>query len=154
MDIELNLTTETVDHASPVPPVCVQGDIPVREAFRRMRDQSTGSLLVCREGVLLGIFTERDALRLMARGGDLDTPLEKVMIRTPATISAQATVAAAIRKMSSGGYRRLPIVDEQGRPVGMVKVSGIVHYLVQHFPKTIYNQPPVAYPATQQREGS
>jgi CBS domain-containing protein len=154
VDIELNLTTETVDHASPTLPVCVSGETSVREAFRQMRDESAGSLLICREGVLVGIFTERDALRHMARGGDLDVALEKVMIRSPATVSAQATVAAAIRRMSSGGYRRLPIVDREGRPVGVVQVSGIVHYLVQHFPKTIYNQPPVAYPATQQREGS
>ena len=154
VDIELNLTTETVDQASPAEPVCVAGDPSVREAFRRMRDQSTGSLLICRGGVLVGIFTERDALRVMAKRGDLDVPLETVMIRSPATIGAQATIAAAIRTMSSGGYRRLPIVDPEGRPLGVVQVSGIVHYLVQHFPKTIYNQPPVAYPATQHREGS
>jgi len=154
VDIELNLTTETVDHASPSRPVCVRRDMPLGEAFRQMRNQSPGCLLVCEEGVLVGIFTERDALRIMAKGGDLDVPLEKVMIHSPATVGAQATVAAAIRKMSSGGYRRLPIVDGQGRPVGVVEVSGIVHYLVQHFPKTIYNQPPVAYPTTQEREGS
>jgi CBS domain-containing protein len=154
VDIELNLTTETVDHASPVQPVCVCGETTVREAFQRMRDQGAGSLLICRDTALVGIFTERDALRLMARGGDLDVAIEKVMIRSPATVSAQTTVAAAIRKMTSGGYRRLPIVDREGRPKGMVTVSGIVHYLVQHFPKTIYNQPPVAYPVTQQREGS
>jgi CBS domain-containing protein len=154
VDIELNLTTETVDQASPVEPVCVPGELSLREAFQTMRRHHAGSLLICRDGVLAGIFTERDALRLMARGADLDLPLEKVMTRSPATISAEATVADAIRKMSSGGYRRLPIVDGKGHPVGIVRVSGIVHYLVQHFPKTIYNQPPVAYPATQHREGS
>jgi CBS domain-containing protein len=154
VDIELNLTTETVDHASPAPPVCVSGDISLAEAFREMRDRNSGSLLVCRDGVMVGIFTERDALRVMARGGSLEVPLEEVMIRPPAMVSARATIAAAILKMSSGGFRRLPIIDGQGRPVGVVQVSGIVHYLVQHFPKTIYNQPPVAYPATQHREGS
>src|SRR5262249_25412512 len=120
----------------------------------RMRDESCGSLLVCREGKLVGIFTERDALRLMAKNAALDVPLEKVMGRTPATVSAQTTVAEAIGEMSRGSYHRLPIVDANGRRKGIVKLSGIIHYLVQHFPQTIYNHPPVAHPVTQEREGS
>jgi hypothetical protein len=55
--------------------------------------------------------------------------------------------------MALGGYRRLPIVNEVGRPLGIVQVSGIVHYLVEHFPKTIYNLPPQANRVAQQREG-
>ena len=63
-------------------------------------------------------------------------------------------VGTAIRKMSLGGHRRLPIVDDQGRAVGLVKVSGILHYLVEHFPQTIYNLPPKPHPTTQEREGA
>lgn len=89
----------------------------------------------------------------MARGGDLDAPVESVMIRNPATIDARASVAEAVERMSSGGYRRLPIVDGQRRPLGVVHVGGIVHWLAEHFPRTIYNQPPVPHPVTQDREG-
>ena len=46
-----------------------------------------------------------------------------------------------------------PIIDRLGRPLGILEVSGIVHYLVQHFPKTIYNLPPVAHPVMHDREG-
>jgi CBS-domain-containing membrane protein len=75
------------------------------------------------------------------------------MIASPETLQAEATVASAILRMSSGGYRRLPIVDSGGRPLGILEVSGIVHYLVQHFPKSIYNLPPVAHPVMHDREG-
>lgn len=153
MNLELNLTTESVTEASPLEPICVAPQTTVREVFERLKGEGRGSILVCRDGALVGIFTERDALRIMARGGNLDAPIEAVMVRQPATIDAQATVAAAIQQMSSGGYRRLPIVDRGHKPLGVVQVSGIVHYLVEHFPKTIYNQPPVPHPVMQQREG-
>lgn len=154
MDIERNLTTESVEQAWPARPVCIEPGTPVREVFGRLKRHGTGSVLVTQDGALVGIFTERDALRIMARGGNLDAPIEQYMVRAPASISAQSTVAVAIQKMSAGGYRRLPIVDDRNHPVGVVQTSGIVHYLVEHFPKTIYNQPPVAHPVTQEREGS
>lgn len=153
MDIELCLTTDTVDQAGPMPPLCVTPDTPIREVFHKLRDHRGGSVLICRDEVLIGIFTERDALRLMARGGDLEAPVESAMVSDPVTLRAQAAIGAAILRMSSGGYRRMPIVDDAGRPTGVLQVSGIIHYLVEHFPKTVYNLPPVAHPLTQDREG-
>ena len=168
VDLELNLTTESVELASPLPPLCIAPETPIRDVFERLKGEGRGSVLVCRDGALVGIFTERDALRLMASqitagsktqggktqgGGDLDAAVETVMVRNPATIDATATVADAVERMSAGGYRRLPIVDRQRRPLGVVQVSGIVHYLAEHFPKTIYNQPPVSHAVTQDREG-
>jgi CBS domain-containing protein len=154
MDIELKLTTEQVDQAWPTPPVCVPPQSSIRDAFRAMRENRSGCVLVCRDGILEGIFTERDALRLMARRANLDEPVATVMVVSPVTVRSDATVGSAILRMSSGGYRRVPIVDAQGRPTGIVQVSGIIHYLVEHFPKTIYNQPPVAHPVMQERDGA
>ena len=51
------------------------------------------------------------------------------------------------------GTRRLPIVDAEGRPTGLVNIAGIIHWLVQHFPQAVYNLPPVPNPTTQEREG-
>lgn len=171
MDIELNLTTESVEQASPAEPVCVEPHLTVRQVFEHLKENRAGNILVCRDGVLIGIFTERDALRIMARAVEpapdgqqaqprcdpaavWEAPIETAMTRDPVTLSPQSPVAAAVQKMASGGYRRLPIVDPQGRPVGVVQAAGIVHYLVEHFPKTVYNQPPVPHPVMQEREGS
>ena len=63
-------------------------------------------------------------------------------------------VAKAISMMSKGGYRRLPIVDEQGRPKGIVTAEGIMRYLAEHIPTVIYNLPPEPHHATQEREGA
>lgn len=154
MDIERNLTTDTVAQAWPAKPLCVTTGTTVRAVMAILQEQKRGSILVCRDERLVGIFTERDVLRLLARRGNLDAPIDDVMVTNPTTIGADATVADAIQLMSAGGYRSLPIVDSQHRPVGVVKVKGIVHYLVEHFPKSIYNLPPVAHPIMQHREGS
>ena len=59
----------------------------------------------------------------------------------------------AIETMSEGGYRHLPIVDDSGVPTGVAAVRGIVHYLVDHFPETIYTLPPEPGKKPSERDG-
>jgi CBS domain-containing protein len=151
---DLNLQRETVERACTNKPLCVPPDITVREALLTMKDQRRGSVSVCNGQELVGIFTERDALRLMADRANIDVPIEHVMTPNPATVGASETVGAAIHRMSKGGYRRLPVVDSEGRPIGLLKASEILHYLVQHFPKFVYNLPPTPHPTPAAREGA
>lgn len=153
MGFQLKLNTELIDRAVPVEPLLVGPDMKVRDVFQLLKSHNRGDVLVCEADRLVGIFTERDALRLMAEGADLSQPVSTVMIPRPKTLTVKDTVGKAITMMSSGGYRRLPIVDSRGSPRGVLKVSGILHYLVEHFPKVVYNLPPD--PAvTQEREGA
>ena len=154
MVFDLHLETETVGHMDLPLPVCVEPDVSVREVFGQLKESQRGSVSVCRNGKLIGIFTERDALALMATGEDVDIPIESVMSHKPATILASETIRSAIEKMSIGGYRRLPVLDDNGCPVGLLKVSAILHYLVEHFPAFVYNLPPRPKQAVQQREGA
>jgi len=126
----------------------------IRHVLELMKQQAAGSCLVCANGKLVGIFTERDALKLLATSADLDRPIETIMSRNPKTARSTDTVASAIEKMSRGGYRRLPVVNEEGQPVGVIGVAGIVHFLVEHFPQTVYNLPPNPNPAMPEREGA
>lgn len=153
MNIGSDLRTETVQQAGPLPPVRVQSDSPVRSSLELLRDMGRGAVLVCRDDLLVGIFTERDALRILASDGSLDSPIEGVMARSPVTVRETDSVETAISRMSTNGYRRLPIVDSQGRPTGVLDVSCIIHWLVDHFPSAVYNLPPVAKPRMLQREG-
>jgi CBS domain-containing protein len=154
VDFQLNLQTETIDHAGPSIPVVVEPYLSVRQVLHTLREHNTGSVLVCREKRLLGIFTERDALKLLARGDRLDEPIENVMVADLATLRRDDTVATAIRKMSFGGFRHLPIVDGNGRVTGLIRASQIVHYLVEHFPQTVYTLPPEPHPVMHEREGA
>ena len=90
----------------------------------------------------------------MAQGADLSQPITGVMSSNPVTLSVEDTVAQAIERMSAGGYRRLPIVNADDEPIGIIGVHGIVHYMVDHFPGTVYNLPPDTRPGQSAREGA
>lgn len=98
-------------------------DTSVREAIRLMSARNVGSVLVADSGCLLGIFTERDALRrVLAIGRDPDrTALAEVMTREPDTIRSGASIDDAIRCMDEFGYRHLPVVDD-GAVVGVLSI--------------------------------
>ena len=66
MSFHLSLNTESVTAAYPDEPLLVSPDSTVGDVLRLLRAHRTGSVLVCEESQLLGIFTERDALAWMA----------------------------------------------------------------------------------------
>ena len=92
----------------------------------------------------------------MADGADLSGPISGVMSDAPVTVDTDESVGEAIGRMSDGGYRHLPLVDaaDRTKPIGVVDVRGILHYLVEHFPNTIYNLPPDPRKAPAEREGA
>jgi CBS domain-containing protein len=98
-------------------------DMTVRSACRLMAENRIGAVLVVdsrRRPV--GIFTERDALnKILAAGVDPDKArLADVMVSEVRTISADKPLAFALYLMSEGGFRHVPAVDEDGKPIGMV----------------------------------
>ena len=154
VDFQLNLNTETVRQAGLKEPLCVPPGMSVRDVLVVMKQHNTGCVLICRDEKLAGIFTQRDVLRILATDGNLATPIEDAMARNPVSLHETDTIATAIRKMSTGGYRHLPVVDDDNRPLGLLKVRGIVHFLVEHFPNAIYNLPPEPRLVAQDREGA
>ncbi|MBB73287.1 MAG: hypothetical protein CMJ75_02105 [Planctomycetaceae bacterium] len=154
MNFQLRLDAESVEHAFPSAPLTVEPQTAVCEVFLLLKDSHAGHVIVGQAGEIQGIFTERDALKLMAEGADLQIPVAEVMSRDPVTMRVDDTVGRAITSMAQGGYRRLPVVDETATLRGVLKSSGILHYLVQHFPAVIYNLPPQPHHKTQEREGA
>jgi CBS domain-containing protein len=155
VSFHLSLSTETVMAAYPEKPLIVAPNATVSEVLQLMRAQKTGSVLICDGGKLAGIFTDRDALRWMANPVvAASEPISKLMSENPATLPADTTVGIAIQKMSVGRYRHLPIVDDKSCPSGMATVYGIVHYLVDHFPQTIYTLYPQPGQVSAEREGA
>ena len=153
MDIEFSVMVEPVEQASPSEPICVEPHVTLRQVLELLKHRNSSGVLVCRDGRLIGIFTERDALRTMVDRIDLSTAIDAVMTDRPVTVRRETAIGTAIRRMCAGGYRRLPIVDDENRPVGIVQMPGIVRFLVEHFPRTIYNLPPAPQAVMQQREG-
>lgn len=139
--------------ANPAQVPTVSPETPIHEVIATLQKHDTGSMTVCKDGRVVGMFIERDALRLMATNGDLNAPVETAMASPAVTVWSTDKLDTAIARMHAGGFRRLPIVDKEGQLVGMLKVSGILHYLVQHFPEAVYNLPPAPQAVPQEREG-
>ncbi len=133
----------------------VEPNAPIREVVRCMTERRTGCSLVQRDGKLIGIFTERDFVnRVVARGLNVNLPVEQVMTASPVTISRNASVFRAVELMQSGGYRHLPVLGDNDQPIGVLSVKDIVHYLVEYFPAKVYNLPPTPDQAQPAREGA
>lgn len=154
MEFQLSLQSEPVSSAYPDQPLATTPDASIAEAFQLLRAQRTGAVLVCDGDRLVGVFTERDALRLMSDGADLTQPVSSVMSDKVTSVAADDSVSHAIELMTEGGYRHLPVVDGEGNPTGVIDAAGIVHYLVDHFPDTIYTMPPAPSGRPSEREGA
>jgi CBS domain-containing protein len=155
MELSRNIRVDSVSRLDPTPPHGIDAEAPVVDAVELMRREKTGCLLVTADGRLAGIFTERDLLtRVLAKGRPLATPTRAVMTPGPVTVQPKDPVRTAIRRMQKGGYRHLPVVDEAGRPVGILSARRVVHYLVEHFPAIVFNQPPDANLYPESPEGA
>ena len=158
MPSTFSLEADPVTAAFLEEPLVVVPQMSVREVLELLRTRRTGAVLVCEAtptgSVLRGIFTERDALKRMARGASLEVPIADAMVSPAVTVSRRDTVAHAIRTMSAGGFRRLPVVDGDGCPTGVVSVAGLLHYLVEHVPRVIYSLPPTPHHRVQEQEGA
>jgi CBS domain-containing protein len=126
-------------------PVTIEIEASVQAAIDQMLDNKVGAVLIVSDGILKGIFGERDVLyRILNTAlGDLtEIPVEHFMKAEPQTSHVDDSLDSAIFHMARGGYRHIPIVDDQNRPVGMVSIRHIISYLVEHFPQEILTLPP------------
>jgi CBS domain-containing protein len=135
---------EPISTLSPNRPITVSMGTPLTEVVDLLVEKSIGALLVVGDDRLQGIFSERDLLRIMAdRGIELDdVRIDDVMTPQPETLHDGDRILDALTLMHRGGYRHVPIVDDGGRPVGIVSVRDLVAYIVDFFPQEVLNLPP------------
>jgi CBS domain-containing protein len=154
MDLARNLKVESVSRLNPSAPLQVRPSQSVADAVHVMRREGVGCVLVCEGERLVGVFTERDLMRrVLAHGKPLSLSLADCMTANPVAVHPKEPIGSAVRRMEEGGYRHLPVVDGD-KPVGLLSVKRIVHYLVEHFPGTVYNLPPDPGAVQQEREGA
>jgi len=126
-------------------PVDATGEAAVEEMVRHER----GAVVVLdASGLVVGIFTERDVLLLESRAsvqGGADwrrAPLEQLMTPDPVTVSLASSIKDAIEKLREGGFRHLPVVDEDGKPSGLLSIRDILAEIAEYFPQEVSNLPP------------
>jgi CBS domain-containing protein len=109
-------------------PVVVDAATPVAQCARLMDDRDIGALGVMHDGQLVGVLTDRDiVIRGVARDSDLST-LAAGELATPQVIAvpSDAPVEEAERRMRDHAVRRLFIVADDGRPLGILTLDDLI----------------------------
>ena len=110
--------------------VAISPESSVADAVQRMLDSRAGAIAVVdSDKRVAGIFTERDVLSKVALSGrsPASIPLKEVMT-TPVEMATQATtLAEALKVMLERHYRHLPVIDDDGRILGMLSIRHVLH---------------------------
>ena len=118
-----------------VPPrrlLSVEPQTSLAEVAKRMRQEDADSAAVMSGARLLGIITERDLVRAIADGlNPQQAKADVIMSADPATVTGDEEVAVVAVKMMRLGIRHLPVVDQQGKPVGLISARDLVSLLGQ-----------------------
>lgn len=121
------------------PVVTLPPNATVRDAVNEMTTKRVGIVLVVADEKLDGVFSERDVLRKVV-GTDLDidaTPVSDLMTKDPECLRPENPLVYALHQMSLGGYRHIPLVDENGAPVAVVSMRDIVGFIAALHPDQV-----------------
>ncbi|MBI1367783.1 MAG: CBS domain-containing protein [Planctomycetes bacterium] len=107
----------------------------VRETLRMMLERDAACMVVVSSGKPVGIVSERDVLmRIADRYDELaDAPVSRVMTPDPVVVNVTDSPARVLNQMGSGMFRHLPVVDVDGRLIGVIGARRVTAYLQKHF---------------------
>jgi arabinose-5-phosphate isomerase len=93
--------------------------------------RSGAIMLTNTAGKLTGIYTDSDLARLLEnrREHALDQPIMQVMTRSPSTVSSGALMTQAVSLLVEKKISELPVVDELGKPIGLIDITDVVAWL-------------------------
>jgi CBS domain-containing protein len=114
------------------PVVTITPDRTIREACQLMREHNLGCLLVTeRDGRLSGMLTDRDiALRVTGEGKDPQlAKVQGIMTPNPVRIPVDRSLHELTTLMHSQRVRRIPIIDREGKPIGIVTLDDLLALL-------------------------
>ena len=122
--------------------VCLEPSDPLIKAVEVMKQDEGGCAIVCEQGRVVGIFTERDVLtKIIGEPVDMNDPVYKWMSPVVATLSPDATIGDAVAMMKEKGFRNIPLVKD-GQLAGSISVFDVISYLAESYPKETMNLPP------------
>jgi CBS domain-containing protein len=112
-------------------PLTIDPGAPAADAVQHMRDAGVGCLLVeDAQGTLRGILSERDLL-LKLPGTKLDgVTVSDLMTADPVVLRNDDSVGVALHKMAVGGFRHIPLVEENGHATGIVSARDVFAHIL------------------------
>ena len=122
--------------------VCLAPSDPLSKAVEVMKQDEGGCAIICEQGRVVGIFTERDVLtKIIGESVDMNDPVSNWMSPVVATLSPDATIGDAVAMMTERSFRNIPLVKD-GELSGSISVFDVISYLAESYPKETMNLPP------------
>ena len=154
MLVEAALRETKIREIRPSQPLCLGPQTTLAEAIETLRREKASCALVCEDGKVIGILTERDFLNKVAGEQiSLDSRVEQFMTPHPKVLTSDAYLSDAVLLMDSGDYRHVPIVDTAGQVEGLISIHNIIDFLAEIFPEEVLNLPPRANQFMHSQEG-
>ena len=104
----------------------VAADVTLGEAAAAMATRGVGAVVVLENERVAAILTERDVMKAVAAGNDGSAPVKDWMTPHPDTIEPSDTTDHAASLMIHGGFRHLPVVEADGKVVGIVSIRDLM----------------------------
>ena len=111
------------------PLVMIPSGTTMLDAAKLMVDNSMGLLVICdakERTNLAGVISERDIIKAIASGKKLNAAVDEVSTKHVITAKASSDVAEAAKAMNKNRIRHVVVVDEQGKPIGVVSMRDLV----------------------------
>ena len=138
-------------------PVAVRPGTSLADCLATIREGGTSDsvFVTDTEDRLVGVLAERDIFgRIVGRDVDLAGPVEPLLTRDPRTFDLDQPVWAAVELMQTGRYRNVPVLDREGRLVGVIRPQDILAFLAESFPEELLNLPPISDQHMEEPEGA
>ncbi|GAA0519282.1 CBS domain-containing protein [Halorubrum aquaticum] len=115
----------------------VTPDTLVEDAAAVLLDNDISSALVVEDGRLVGILTTTDFVEIVAKSQPkAETTVERYMTPDPITAGAQDVVSEVAATMIDHGFHHVPVVDDEGTPIGIITTSDFAAYVSGSEPLT------------------
>jgi CBS domain-containing protein len=154
--VEDTFQTDPISALGLPPPVSIGRTASVGEALAAVQQHGQGYVLVLDEGGRpVGLMSEREVLmKVVARDVKYDQSVDTYMSHAPETLTQKDPIARAIQLMNEAGERNIPIVDDAGKAVGVLRTMDIIHFLAEAFPAQVLNLPPRPHQLIPEPEGA
>ena len=127
----------------------------LREVIDCIQKFHIGCVLIENNDKISGIFTEQDIVQnIVGKRHNLNEEcVVNYMTKSPDVLYREDPIAFALNKMIAGGYRHIPIVDINNKPIGVIAMMDIINHLGNYFFDDVMNLPPNPLRDNTQREG-
>jgi len=109
------------------PLITIAAERTVLDAAKLLLEKNIGLLVIIQDSTkVVGVISERDIIRTIASGRSLSMPVDDACTKRVVTVQGNSDVAEAAKAMNKNTIRHVVVVDDKGKPIGVVSMRDLV----------------------------